>query len=157
MEIVTILNFFNTNTLNDLPEIPNDEERRNPSPIRHGNSHSHSGSTSVFSNENDAGHSQDTDASASENGSFATDEENNNTPKGICLNQRKYCLELIDEFGLLAGKPSNFPMQPNISLTSKPSDTDPLLDNVTEYQKLIGKLIYLTTTRPDIAYTVSLT
>ncbi|GJT50026.1 ribonuclease H-like domain-containing protein, partial [Tanacetum coccineum] len=79
----------------------------------------------------------------------------NNTPKGICLNQRKYCLELIDEFGLLAGKPSNLPMQPNISLTSEPSDTDPLLDNVTEYQKLIGKLIYLTTTRPDIAYTVS--
>ncbi|GJY87148.1 ribonuclease H-like domain-containing protein [Tanacetum coccineum] len=77
------------------------------------------------------------------------------TPKGICLNQRKYCFELIDEFRLLAGKPSNLPMQPNISLTSKPSDTDPLLDNVTEYQKLIGKLIYLTTTRPDIAYTVS--
>nr|GEW17959.1 ribonuclease H-like domain-containing protein [Tanacetum cinerariifolium] len=77
------------------------------------------------------------------------------TPKGICLNQRKYCLDLIDEFGLLAGKPSNLPMQPNISLTSEPSDTDPLLDNVTEYQKLIGKHIYLTITRPDIAYTVS--
>ncbi|GJR94670.1 ribonuclease H-like domain-containing protein [Tanacetum coccineum] len=77
------------------------------------------------------------------------------TPKGICLNQRKYCLKLIDEFRLLAGKPSNLPMQPNISLTSEPSDTDPLLDNVTEYQKLIAKLIYLTTTRPDIAYTVS--
>ncbi|GKB94661.1 putative RNA-directed DNA polymerase, partial [Tanacetum coccineum] len=54
------------------------------------------------------------------------------TPKGICLNQRKYCLEFIDEFGLLAGKPSNLPMQPNISLTSEPSDTDPLLDNVTD-------------------------
>ncbi|GJU87918.1 ribonuclease H-like domain-containing protein [Tanacetum coccineum] len=78
-----------------------------------------------------------------------------NTPKGIYLNQRKYYLELIDEFGLLAGKPSNLPMRPNISLTGKPSDTDPLLDNVTEYQKLIGKLIYLTNTRPDIAYTVS--
>ncbi|GKE63013.1 ribonuclease H-like domain-containing protein [Tanacetum coccineum] len=77
------------------------------------------------------------------------------TPKGICLNQRKYCLELIDEFRLLAGKPSNLPMQPNISLTSEPGHTDPLHDNVTEYQKLIGKLIYLTTTRPDIVYTVS--
>ncbi|GJT24664.1 ribonuclease H-like domain-containing protein [Tanacetum coccineum] len=77
------------------------------------------------------------------------------TPKGICLNQRKYCLELIDEFGLLARKPSNLRMQPNISLTSEQSDTKPLLDNGTEYQNLIGKLIYLTTTRPDIAYTVS--
>ncbi|GJR28914.1 ribonuclease H-like domain-containing protein [Tanacetum coccineum] len=45
--------------------------------------------------------------------------------------------------------------KPNISLTSEPSETDPLIENVTEYQKLIGKLIYLTTTRPDIAYTVS--
>ncbi|GKC68226.1 ribonuclease H-like domain-containing protein [Tanacetum coccineum] len=46
-------------------------------------------------------------------------------------------------------------MQPNISLSSEPKDDDPMLDNVTDYQKLIGKLIYLTTTRPDIAYTVS--
>ncbi|GJY74722.1 ribonuclease H-like domain-containing protein [Tanacetum coccineum] len=46
-------------------------------------------------------------------------------------------------------------MQPNISLSSEPKDDDPLLENFTNYQKLIGKLIYLTTTRPDIAYTVS--
>ncbi|GKD06376.1 hypothetical protein Tco_1181350, partial [Tanacetum coccineum] len=37
----------------------------------------------------------------------------------------------------------------------EPKDDDPLLENVTDYQKLIGKLIYLTTTRPDIAYTIS--
>nr|GEV76025.1 hypothetical protein [Tanacetum cinerariifolium] len=67
---------------------------------------------------------------------------------------RKYCLELINEFGLLASKTSYIPMQPNISLSSEPKDDDPLLDNVIDYQKLIGKLIYLTTTRPDIAYTV---
>ncbi|GJY03967.1 ribonuclease H-like domain-containing protein [Tanacetum coccineum] len=77
------------------------------------------------------------------------------TLNGICLSQRKYCLELIDDFGLLASKPSYIPMQPNISLSSEPKDDDPLLKNVTDYQKLIGKLIYLTTTRPDIAYTVS--
>ncbi|GJX31649.1 hypothetical protein Tco_0241504 [Tanacetum coccineum] len=29
------LNLFNTNTLDDLPHIPNDEERRNLSPIRY--------------------------------------------------------------------------------------------------------------------------
>ncbi|GKC51825.1 ribonuclease H-like domain-containing protein [Tanacetum coccineum] len=43
----------------------------------------------------------------------------------------------------------------NISLFSEPKDNDHLLENVTDYQKLIGKLIYLTTTRPDITYTVS--
>ncbi|GKB19225.1 ribonuclease H-like domain-containing protein [Tanacetum coccineum] len=77
------------------------------------------------------------------------------TSKGVCLNQRKYCLELINEFGLLAGKPSNLPMQPNISFSGEASDTNLVLDNMTEYQKLIGKVIYLTTTRHDIAYIVS--
>ncbi|GJR18322.1 ribonuclease H-like domain-containing protein [Tanacetum coccineum] len=51
---------------------------------------------------------------------------------------KKYCLDLIDEFGLLASKPSYIPMQPNISLSSEPKDDDPLLDNVTDYQKLIA-------------------
>ncbi|GKD37620.1 ribonuclease H-like domain-containing protein [Tanacetum coccineum] len=77
------------------------------------------------------------------------------TPNGICLSKRKYCLELIDEFGILASKPSYIPIQPNISLSSESKDDDPLLKNINDYQKLIGKLIYLTTTRTDIAYTVS--
>ncbi|GKA81270.1 ribonuclease H-like domain-containing protein, partial [Tanacetum coccineum] len=79
---VNHLNCFNFNTLDDLSKIPNDEERRNPSPIRHGNSPSHSGSTSAFSNENDVGHSQDADASASENESFTADEDKNNSSEG---------------------------------------------------------------------------
>nr|GEX36895.1 ribonuclease H-like domain-containing protein [Tanacetum cinerariifolium] len=61
------------------------------------------------------------------------------TPTSVCLSQKKYCLELIDESGLLASKPSYIPMQPNISLSSESKDDDPLLDNITDYQKLIGK------------------
>lgn len=33
-------------------------------------------------------------------------------------------------------------------------EKDRLLENVTEYKKLIGKLIYLTLSRPDISYAV---
>ncbi|GJR00791.1 ribonuclease H-like domain-containing protein [Tanacetum coccineum] len=55
------------------------------------------------------------------------------------LSQKKYYLELIDEFGLLASKPSYIPMKLDISLSSEPKDDDPLLENVTDYQKLIGK------------------
>ncbi|GJR28915.1 ribonuclease H-like domain-containing protein [Tanacetum coccineum] len=53
---VNHLNFFNTNTLEDLLDMPNDEERRNPNPNRHGNSPSHSGCPSASSKENDGGH-----------------------------------------------------------------------------------------------------
>nr|GEY02383.1 ribonuclease H-like domain-containing protein [Tanacetum cinerariifolium] len=38
--------------------------------------------------------------------------------------------------------------------TDKASDKDPLLKNITDYQKLMGKLIYLTNTRPNISYVV---
>ncbi|PWA97255.1 ribonuclease H-like domain-containing protein [Artemisia annua] len=76
------------------------------------------------------------------------------TKSGVCLSQRKYCLDLLSEFGLLACKPSAIPLEQSVYITSEPTDTDPLLDNITEYQKLIGKLIYLTHTRPDISYVV---
>ncbi|GJW71778.1 ribonuclease H-like domain-containing protein [Tanacetum coccineum] len=45
-------------------------------------------------------------------------------------------------------------MVPNSVLSYEPTDDDPLLDNITGYQKLLGKLIYLTHTKPDIAYFV---
>lgn len=76
------------------------------------------------------------------------------TKSGVCLSQRKYCLDLLSEFSLLACKPSTFPLEQSVYITSEPTDTDPLLDNITEYQKIIGKLIYLTHTRPDISYFV---
>ncbi|GKB12012.1 ribonuclease H-like domain-containing protein [Tanacetum coccineum] len=38
--------------------------------------------------------------------------------------------------------------------TDKASVKDPLLENITDYQKLMGKLIYLTNTRLDISYVV---
>ncbi|GKD43805.1 hypothetical protein Tco_1268450, partial [Tanacetum coccineum] len=82
------LNFFNINTLDDLPEMPNDEERRNPSPIRHSNSPSHSSRTSASSNENDEGHSQNADDFASENECCAADEDKNNNSEGNDLHDQ---------------------------------------------------------------------
>ncbi|GKB05201.1 ribonuclease H-like domain-containing protein, partial [Tanacetum coccineum] len=76
------------------------------------------------------------------------------TDKGLCLSQRKYCLDLLSDFGLLACKPSATPLEQNLVVSNEPTSTDPVIDNVTEYQKLIGKLIYLTHTRPDISYSV---
>ncbi|GKE83906.1 ribonuclease H-like domain-containing protein, partial [Tanacetum coccineum] len=51
-------------------------------------------------------------------------------------------------------KPFSTPMEPNSVLSYIPTKTDPLMDNVIGYQKLLGKLTYLTHTIPDIAYSV---
>nr|GEY78871.1 hypothetical protein [Tanacetum cinerariifolium] len=70
---------------------------------------------------------------------------------------RKYSLELLSEFGMLACKPSKIPLyvSKNKNKLVKLVDGDEkFLDNVTGYQKLVGKLIYLTITRSDISYVV---
>ncbi|GJR83506.1 putative RNA-directed DNA polymerase [Tanacetum coccineum] len=76
------------------------------------------------------------------------------TKNRLCLNQRKYCLELLHEFGLLACRPVVTPLPENIILSHKETDDDNFLRNITSYQKLVGKLIYLCMTRPDISYDV---
>ncbi|KAJ0470227.1 putative RNA-directed DNA polymerase [Helianthus annuus] len=72
----------------------------------------------------------------------------------ICFSQRKYCLELLSEFGYLGCKPVSTPIEQSYLVTSKVEKNQELLKNVTGFQKLIGKLIYLSLTRPDISYTV---
>ncbi|GJZ97961.1 ribonuclease H-like domain-containing protein [Tanacetum coccineum] len=76
------------------------------------------------------------------------------TSQGLCLSQRKYCLDLPSDFGLLACKPSATHLDQNSSISNEPTELDKVLDNVTEYHKLIRKLIYLTHTKPDISYSV---
>ncbi|XP_050891128.1 uncharacterized mitochondrial protein AtMg00810-like [Lathyrus oleraceus] len=71
--------------------------------------------------------------------------------QGIFLNQRKYALELLEDSGLLATKPSPTPF--DYSLKLHDSDSPPYEDETT-YIRLVGQLLYLTTTRPDIAFIV---
>ncbi|GJX68357.1 ribonuclease H-like domain-containing protein, partial [Tanacetum coccineum] len=74
---------------------------------------------------------------------------------GLYLSQRKYCLELLHDFGLLACKPVSTPLAENIILAHKESKDDKFLKNITSYQRHVGKLIYLTLTRSDISYSVN--
>lgn len=39
-----------------------------------------------------------------------------NSQDGLCLSQRKYCLELLSEFRMLASKPSKTPIEANITI-----------------------------------------
>ena len=58
----------------------------------------------------------------------------------------------MEEVGLLGAKPTKIPMKANLVLT--PAGSSPLHEPV-RYRRLVGKLIYLTITRLEIAYTVN--
>ncbi|GJU68937.1 hypothetical protein Tco_1255196 [Tanacetum coccineum] len=46
------------------------------------------------------------------------------TDQGLCLSQKKYCLDLLSDFGLLACKPSATPLEQNLFITNEPTDVD---------------------------------
>ncbi|GJT31296.1 ribonuclease H-like domain-containing protein [Tanacetum coccineum] len=57
------------------------------------------------------------------------------TDKGSCLNQRKYVLDLLSDYGMLACKPAKTPLMTKLVISNKASDIDHILDNITDYQK----------------------
>ncbi|CAN1164864.1 Retrovirus-related Pol polyprotein from transposon TNT 1-94 [Linum perenne] len=73
------------------------------------------------------------------------------TSAGISMSQRKYCLELISDSGFIDAKPSRTPVDYKEKLTA---DMGVKLTDGTEYRQLVGRLHYLTITRPDISYGV---
>ncbi|KAH9726803.1 hypothetical protein KPL70_008430 [Citrus sinensis] len=72
---------------------------------------------------------------------------------GIFLSQRKYVLDLLTETGMLDCKPAETPMEMNHKLGILPNQTP---TDKGRYQRLVGRLIYLSHTRTDIAYAVSI-
>lgn len=74
------------------------------------------------------------------------------SPEGISICQRKYTLDLLEKNGLLGAKLVSTPIDYNHKLC-KVKDGE-ILSDPTSYRQLIGKLIYLTFSRPDICYDV---
>lgn len=75
------------------------------------------------------------------------------TTKGILVTQRKYTLDVLKETGMIDCKPVATPVEPNSKLRLE-EDSAPAENG--RYQRLVGRLIYLSHTRPDIAFVVSL-
>ena len=61
-------------------------------------------------------------------------------------------LDILEETGLVESKPMETPMDPNVKLYE---DQGKLLSNPERYRRLVGKLNYLTITRPNISFAVS--
>jgi len=61
-------------------------------------------------------------------------------PQGLFLCQWKYALEIVEECGLLGGKPATSPLEENHNLPLALGD---FFDDLTQYRRLIGRLIYL--------------
>ena len=74
------------------------------------------------------------------------------TSKGISVSQRKYVLDLLEETGMLGCRPTDIPMEQNGKLSD--DEESPSIDKG-QYQRLVGKLIYLSHTRLEIAFLVS--
>ena len=72
--------------------------------------------------------------------------------QGVFVCQRHYALQLLTNTGLLGCKPVKTPMEPNLKLSKEEGEllTDPMI-----YRHLIGKLLYVTITRPDLSFVVN--
>jgi hypothetical protein len=73
------------------------------------------------------------------------------TSKGFYLSQSMYIQDLLDRSGIPDTRTVATPM--DIHLKLRPQDGTPLADP-TRYRHIVGSLVYLTITRPDIAHVV---
>ncbi|CAM8992435.1 unnamed protein product [Rhodiola kirilowii] len=70
---------------------------------------------------------------------------------GVFLHQRKYAMYILTDQGMVDCKPAKtpLPIKHQLSLLDASPIEDPMI-----YRKLVGKLFYLTITRPDLAHSV---
>jgi hypothetical protein len=72
--------------------------------------------------------------------------------KGLFISQRKYVLDLLKETGKLGCKLVKTPIEINVKLNNEDGEAS---KDVSLFQRLIEKLIYLTVTRSDLSFVIS--
>lgn len=75
------------------------------------------------------------------------------SPSSIHLCQRKYALDILADIGTIGSKTLHLSMEQKTHLSKDAGTT--LLDP-TSYRRLVGRLLYLTITRPDLSYSIQI-
>ncbi|XP_049391444.1 uncharacterized mitochondrial protein AtMg00810-like [Solanum stenotomum] len=75
------------------------------------------------------------------------------TSSGTSICQEKYTSEMLKKFHMVDSKPIDTPMGINSKMGT--NEADPLV-NQTMYRGIIGSLVYLTASRPDIVFSVGM-
>ncbi|GJR63297.1 retrotransposon protein, putative, ty1-copia subclass [Tanacetum coccineum] len=75
----------------------------------------------------------------------------NHNPRGIFINQSKYALESLKKYGMESSDPVDTPMVEKSNMDEDPQGkaVDP-----THYHGMVGTLMYLTASRPDLTFVV---
>ena len=71
---------------------------------------------------------------------------------GIFLGQGKYAVEILKRFGIMDCKAITTPIASNLKLLS---DASSELVDAMMYHQMIGSLLYLTNTRPNIFFAMN--
>ncbi|GKC29076.1 retrovirus-related pol polyprotein from transposon TNT 1-94 [Tanacetum coccineum] len=77
----------------------------------------------------------------------------NQSPCGIFIKQSNYVLEILRKYGMETCDPIGTPMEIKDKLDLDKNET---LVNATKYRSMIGALMYLTSSRPDIVHATCL-
>ncbi|GJX67557.1 retrovirus-related pol polyprotein from transposon TNT 1-94 [Tanacetum coccineum] len=72
-------------------------------------------------------------------------------PRGILINQSKYANEILKKFNLHKSDPVDTPI---VERTKLDEDLSRILVDQTQYRSMIGSLMYLTASRPDLVFVV---
>ncbi|MCO5559566.1 hypothetical protein L7F22_013167 [Adiantum nelumboides] len=70
---------------------------------------------------------------------------------GIWLLQKKYGLDMLMKYGMADCKPISTPLDQNLKLRI---DEEEVLDDAIVYRRIVGSLIYMTISRPDLSFAV---
>ncbi|CAN7059401.1 unnamed protein product [Brassica oleracea var. botrytis] len=75
--------------------------------------------------------------------------------EGLFLSQRKYTLDILKEVGDLGGRLAKTPLEEGYKVLREGEYDDTPFEDVKRYRRMVGKLIYLTITRPDVCFAVN--